>query len=121
MSDALAQLMEENVQQVFNERNAARRMKALENIYAKDSTLFEVGEIITGYEAINEKISTTVNGMPADFVFTRLKPVIINNNVGRLVWGVGPKDKPPVATGTDIAMFENGKIKSLYVFLDSQE
>jgi hypothetical protein len=49
----------------------------------------------------------------------RLKPVIINNGIGRLVWGVGPKGKPPVATGMDIAVFENGKIKSLYVFLDS--
>jgi HAE1 family hydrophobic/amphiphilic exporter-1 len=32
---------------------------------------------------------------------------------------LGPKDKPPVATGMDVAVFENGKIRSLYVFLDS--
>jgi hypothetical protein len=94
-------------------------MKALESIYAKDSTLFEVGEAITGYDAINDKVSNTVKNMPPDFVFTRLKPVIINNNAGRLVWGLGPKDKPPVATGMDVAVFEDGKIRSLYVFLDS--
>src|SRR5229473_705686 len=98
MSDTLAQRMEENLKQIWSERNAARRMKALNSIYAKDSTLFEVGEIISGHDAINNKISNTVNGMPPDFVFTRLKPIIINNNVGRLVWGIGPKDKPPVAT-----------------------
>ena len=119
MNDTLAQLMEESIKQVWSQRNSVRRMVALEAIYAKDSTLFEVGEIITGYDAINDKVSRTVNGMPADFVFTRLKPVIINNNIGRLVWGLGPKDKPPVATGMDIAVFENGKIKSLYVFLDT--
>lgn len=119
MDNALAQLMEENLKQVWGERNAAHRMLALEGIYAKDSTLFEVDEIIAGYDAINDKVSSTVNRMPADFVFTRLRPVIINNNVGRLVWGLGPKDKPPVATGMDIAIFENGKIKSLYVFLDT--
>src|SRR6202012_1288190 len=112
MNNALAQLMEESIKLVWSERNAARRLVALEGIYAKDSPLFEVGEKITGYFAINDKVSRTVDNMPADFVFTRLKPVIVNNNVGRLVWGLGPKDKPPVATGMDIAIFEDGKIKS---------
>ena len=105
MNDTLAQLMEESIKKVWSERNATRRMGALESIYAKDSTLFEVGDVVTGYDAINDKINSTVNGMPADFVFTRLKPVIINNNVGRLVWGIGPKGEPPVATGMDIAVF----------------
>jgi len=57
MNDTLAQLMEESIKKVWSERNAARRMGALESIYAKDSTLFEVGEIITGYDAINDKVS----------------------------------------------------------------
>ena len=118
MNTDLVQLMEENLRQVWSERNADRRRKALEGIYAKDSTLFEVGEKISGYDAINEQVSTIVNAMPSEFVFTRLKPVIINNNIGRLIWGVGPKGQPPVATGMDVAVFENGKIKSLYVFLD---
>jgi hypothetical protein len=118
MSADLVQLMEENLRQVWSERNSDRRRKALEGIYAKDSTLFEVGEKISGYDAINNQVSTIVNGMPTEFVFTRLNPVIINNNIGRLIWGVGPKDKPPVLTGMDVAVFENGRIKSLYVFLD---
>jgi hypothetical protein len=53
-------------------------------------------------------------------VFTKLKPVIINNSIGRLIWGAGPAGQPPVATGMDIVHFENGKIRSLYVFLDNQ-
>ena len=119
MQNAPAQLMEDNLLQVWSDRDPARRRIALERIYAKDGTLFEVDENASGYDAINNKVSRTVNGMPPDFTFTKLKPVIINNNVGRLVWGVGPKDKPPVATGMDIAIFENGKIRSLYVFLDT--
>ena len=119
MDNALAQLMEDNLLQVWSDRDAARRHHTLERIYAKDGTLFEVDENAVGYDAINDKVSRTVNAMPPDFTFTRLKPVIINNNMGRLVWGVGPKGKPPVATGMDIAVFENGKIRSLYVFLDS--
>ncbi|MBW7674281.1 nuclear transport factor 2-like protein [Chryseobacterium chendengshani] len=56
--------------------------------------------------------------MPPDFIFTQLKPVTINNNLGRLIWGAGPEGQPHVATGMDIAHFKDGKIKSLYVFLD---
>lgn len=119
MNNDLSQLMEKNLQQVWSERNPDLRRSAIEGIYAKDSTFFEEGVKILGYDAINDKVSTTVNAMPPDFVFTRLKPVIINNNLGRLVWGVGPKGLPPVATGMDVAVFENGRIKSLYVFLDN--
>jgi hypothetical protein len=118
MNDALAQLMEENLKKVWSERDTDRRIKAIDTIYAKDSGLYHVGHQTNGHEAINDSISSILNSMPKEFVFTRLKPVIINNNVGRLIWGVGPKDQPPVATGMDVAVFENGKIKSLYVFLD---
>lgn len=52
-----------------------------------------------------------------DFVFTRFRPALPNNNVGRLIRGTVPKG--PVATGMDIAYFENGKITALYVFLDA--
>jgi hypothetical protein len=44
--------------------------------------------------------------------------VIINNSIGRLIWEAGTEGQSPVATGMDIAHFEHGKIKSLYVFLD---
>lgn len=118
MNQLLSQLMEDNLFYVWSERSADIRRKALERIYAKDCTLFEVSEIISGYDAINDKVSKTINGMPPEFNFARLKPTIINNNVGRLIWGIGPKNQPAVATGMDVAVFENGRIKSLYVFLD---
>ena len=118
MNKALIQLMEEHLKQVWSERNPTNRLKALNTLYTKDSILYEVDKIVSGHEAINNKISGVVGSIPPDFSFTKLKPVIINNNAGRLVWGLGPKGKPPVSTGTDIAIFENGKIKLLYVFID---
>jgi len=119
MSNTLSQLMEDNLNQVWSERDADRRMKAIDNIYAKDSALYHVNDKTEGNEAINRSVSNTLNSMPEEFIFTKLKPVVINNNIGRLIWGVGPKGKPPVATGMDVAIFENGKIRSLYVFLDN--
>lgn len=119
MQDELAQIMEDNLQLVWSERDDVRRMEAIEKIYAKAAALYHVGHKAEGLDAINKSVGSVLSNMPADFVFTKLKPVIINNSIGRLIWAVGPKGQAPVATGMDIAHFENGKIKSLYVFLDS--
>lgn len=119
MENDLAHLMEENLAQVWSERDAARRMKAIQNIYTEDSGLYHVGHQTNGHEAINKSVSSTIGNMPLEFVFTKLKSVVINNNIGKLIWGVGIEGQPPVGTGMDIAVFENGKIKSLYVFLDN--
>ena len=114
-----AQMMEDNLNLVWNERNSAIRLKAIESIYAPDANLYHVGHQVTGLDAINQSVTDTLQHLPPDFVFTKLKPVILNNNIGRLIWGAGPKGQQPVATGMDVALFENGRIKSLYVFLDN--
>jgi hypothetical protein len=118
VENELTQLMEENLQLVWSERDEIRRMKAIKNIYTEAGVLYHVGHKTEGVDAISNSVADVLNNMPANFVFTKLKPVIINNNIGRLVWGIGPEGQAPVATGMDIAHFENGKIKSLYVFLD---
>lgn len=118
MTDEAALMMEDNLNRVWNERDPYARLKAIERIYTTEANLYHVGHQITGFDAINNSVTVTLKNLPPDFVFTKLKPVIINNGIGRLIWGAGPKGKPPTATGMDIAHFENGKIRSLYVFLD---
>lgn len=118
MNNDLSLLMEENLARVWSERDASLRMKALQNLYADDAGLYHVGHQTTGHQAINDSVSSLLSNMPREFVFFKLKPVVINNNVGRLIWGMGPNGQSPVGTGMDVAVFENGKIKSLYVFLD---
>jgi hypothetical protein len=121
MTDEAAITMEDNLNQVWNERDPDIRLKAIERIYTTAANIYHIGDQVTGLNAINNSITATLQNLPADFVFTKLKPVIINNSVGRLIWGAGPKGKSHAASGMDIAHFENGKIKSLYVFLDSRE
>lgn len=118
MQNELTHLLEENLRKVWSERDEVLRRESIQNIYATDSVLYHVGHQTGGLDAINKSVSNVLSNMPANFVFTKLKPVIINHSIGRLVWGVGIKGQAPVSTGMDIALFENGKIKSLYVFLD---
>jgi hypothetical protein len=119
MNNELALLMQRNLTEVWSERNADNRMIAIEDIYTSNASLYHVEDKISSITAINATVSATLSNFPAEFAFTQLKPVIINNDIGRLNWAVGPKGAAPVATGMDIAVFENGKIKALYVFLDT--
>jgi hypothetical protein len=41
------------------------------------------------------------------------------HDLGRLRWQTGPVGAPPVATGTDVAVFANGKIRALYTFIET--
>lgn len=118
MDNNLALLMEENLAKVWNQRDASERIKSIQTIYTVDSNLYHVGHQTAGHEAINESVSSVLINMPTGFTFFKLKPVSVNNNIGRLIWGMGPTEESIVATGMDIASFKEGKIKSLYVFLD---
>jgi hypothetical protein len=118
MEKDLTRLMEENLVSVWNERDADQRIKAIQNIYTADCNLYHVGHQITGQKAVNESVNNIQNNIPKSFKFFKLKPVAVNNNIGRLIWGMGENSESIVSTGMDIAVFVNGKIKSLYVFLE---
>jgi hypothetical protein len=118
MTNTKAELMEKNLLQVWNERDAGKRQIAIEGIYQNDSTFYEGNSGISGHDAINRKIGETLKTLPGDFVFQILKPASVNNDMGRLNWGVGPVDGPVARTGMDIALFRDGRVQSLYVFLD---
>ncbi len=118
MENPLSKLMEQNLQKVWNEVNAEQRLSAIEEIYEEDAILSHVGHQVKGHQAINDAVTATLKSLPATFIFTRITPVVINNDLGRLVWGAGPAGQPPIAKGMDVARFSDGKITALYVFLD---
>lgn len=117
MNHDLVLLMEKNFTSVWCQRDTNSRMKSIENIYSADSRL-HLGHQTTGHKAINHSLNKILRNMPAAYTFFKLKPIEINNDIGRLHWGLGPNIESIVVTGMDIAVFENGKIKSMYVFLD---
>ena len=118
MSDKVTDLMLRNLQEVFNERDAARRIGAVKSIYAKEAEFFEGDERIKGHDAISAKVGALQASFPPDFTFSPTSAPARNHDLGRLIWRVGPVDAPPVATGMDVAVFERGRIRALYTFLD---
>jgi hypothetical protein len=117
MSKALADMMERNLFEVFGQLNSVRRAATIAELYTTDCTFFEVEEQITGRAALNAKIESIIKDAPG-FVFRAAGPAQVNHDLGRLRWQLGPVGAPPVVTGTDIALFEQGRIRALYTFLD---
>jgi hypothetical protein len=117
VSDTLGPLMEKNLIEVFGQRDSARREVAIAGIYTADRTFFEAEERIVGRDALKREDRAHSQGGPG-FVFRATGPAQLNHDLGRLQWHFGPAGAPPVVTGMDVAVFEHGRIRALYTFLD---
>lgn len=111
-------LMQANLTRVFNERDAGRRILAIRELYAEDAALYEPDTSAKGHAAISEAVTTLLAHLPSNFVFSSAGPAIGHHNIGRLKWRSGPPDGPVAVTGMDVAHFEQGRIHSIYVFLE---
>jgi len=111
-------LMQANLARVFGEHNPRRRIEAIRELYVEDAVLYEPHASAKGQAEISEAVTALLASLPPGFVFRSAGPAVGHHSVGRLRWSSGPPDGPAVVTGTDVAMFEAGRISSLYVFLD---
>ena len=117
MSSALGSLLERNLLEVFGQRDSASRAVVIAEIYTADCTFYEAEERIVGRDPLNAKIDSILQEAPG-FVFRADGPAQVNHDLGRLQWHFGPAGDPPVVTGMDVAVFEHGRIRALYTFLD---
>jgi hypothetical protein len=113
-----ASLLHANLKRVFGERDGARRLAAIQALYAQDAMLFEPHAVATGHAAINEAVEALLASLPPTFAFAAIGPAVAHHGVGRLRWASGAVGGPAAATGTDVARFADGKIQTLHVFLD---
>jgi hypothetical protein len=91
---------------------------AIRELYDENAELHEPQASVRGHEAISQAVTQLLAHLPPDFVFSAIQPAVGHNRVGRLQWSAGPRGGPVAVTGTDVARFEGGSIRSLYVFLD---
>jgi SnoaL-like domain len=118
MSDVIATLLLRNLQQVFGERDPARRRAAIAELYTEDCTvLLPLGRYV-GHTALDQVAGELRAGHPS-FVYTPHRAPQAVQDGGCLQWGSGPAGEPPRYTGLDVIIVRENKIAALYVFLDS--
>lgn len=111
-------LLQANLDLVFGERDPARRISAIREIYDENAVLHEPHRSARGHDAISQAVSELLEHLPHDFVFTAIRPASGHHGVGRLQWRAGRPGGPVEVTGTDVAQVEGGLIRALHVFLD---
>lgn len=67
-----AQLLEDSLMIIWNNRNSMERLEAMQRIYHPDIHFFESdsGDAIIGYEAINNLITGLQTEWPRNFLFS---------------------------------------------------
>jgi hypothetical protein len=111
-------LLQANLKRVFNERDPGRRGRAIQELYAADSTLYEQEDTYSGTEAIARAVTQLLAALPPTLVFSIAAPAMHNHDMGKLLWRGHLPDGTTIVTGTDIAQIEGGHIRSLHVFVD---
>jgi ketosteroid isomerase-like protein len=111
-------VMQANLALVFNERDPERRLSAIGELYAENAVLNEPEKAVTGHGAISDAVTELLDSLPGDFAFTSTGPALGHHGIGRLRWHAGPPGGPVAVTGMDVAHFQDGRIQSLYVFLE---
>ena len=114
------QLLEDSLLIIWNNRDSAERLKAMEQIYRQDIRFFEndSGNPIVGFEAINNLITRLHSGWAPEFVFELSKPSQTNHNVQVVAWRLGAPADMAVASGMDVAIIEHERIRALHLYLD---
>jgi hypothetical protein len=112
-------LMRANLASVFNERDAGTRIRAIGELYAEGAVLYEPPDTAAeGHAAISEAVTRLLASLPPDFAFTASGPALGHHGIGRLRWQAGPPNGPVAVNGMDVAQFQDGRIHSLYVFIE---
>ncbi len=118
-----AKLLEDSLLVIWNDRQAESRLATMKAVYADDIVFYEsnAGPAIVGHHAINDLISKLQQQWPLEFSFELTRTPQVNHAVQHISWTLGIPGQTPVASGFDIAIAEEGKIKSLHLFLDTAE
>jgi hypothetical protein len=111
-------VLQAHLERVFNERDAGRRGNAIQELYTADSTFYEQEGKYSGTEAIARAVTQLLGALPPTLVFSMAAPAMQNHDMGKLLWRGHLPDGTTVVTGTDVAQVREGRIRSLYVFVD---
>lgn len=94
-----AQLLEDSLLVIWNDRNADERLDAMAAIYAPDISFYETheGPAVKGYQAINDLITALQSKWPLEFQFELNQPSKVNHQIQHISWNLGIPGQTPVS------------------------
>jgi SnoaL-like domain len=102
----------------WNEKDGTKRRELVDALWAEDGSYTDPLADVRGREAVDGLIGAVQQQFPG-FVFTLGGAVDAHHDQARFSWHLGPEGAPePVVIGFDVAVVEQGRIGSVYGFLD---
>lgn len=117
MEQSVERIIERNLLEVFNGRDADSRRTTIDELWDKDGVFIDPGGVHEGVEKINA-VAELLLAQFEGYVFSVRGPGQSIHGVGRLPWSYGPPVDPRRMTGTDVGVTKDGKLTALYVFID---
>lgn len=99
-----------------NETDAEARLAKMNALYQPNVAFFDPTRATTGIPDLNKRISLLQSEHP-DFKFSLAK-IDSSRNIVRYYWQYGPASNPRMISGMDLIVVDNGKIRSLNIFVD---
>ena len=116
MCYSISTLLLRNLSDVFGENDPVHRRAASDDIWNEDGVFYDPnGGIYRGRDEI-DRIAGVIKATHPDFKYQPLSPPEELSDAGRVRWVSG---KPPAYAGTDFIVARNGRIASVYLFLDN--
>ena len=107
-------LLRTNLEQVFNERDAAKRRQVIERLYTPDATVADPEGTVVGHAAIDALVTRLLSAFPPGFRFVPGVKGHGHHQVALMPWTT----EPEMLTGFDVAQLSDGRIHTLHVFID---
>jgi len=102
----------------FNETDTGARTALVESLYSSASTYTDPHVHARGPNEIGAFIEQTQTRFP-DYTFKLGGAVDAHHDQARFQWHAGPADDPDRFVGFDVIVADNGRIKSVYGFMDA--
>ncbi|RJL23876.1 nuclear transport factor 2 family protein [Bailinhaonella thermotolerans] len=104
----------------INDTDAVRRRATIEEILTPDCTYTDPEIAVEGHDALDRAFAALQQRIPPGFRFGLTAPVDAHHHQARFFWRFGdPEAGTPAATGSDVAVFADGRIRHLYAFFDA--
>jgi hypothetical protein len=111
-------LLRANLERVFNERDAGKRVAAIDELFVDEPVMYEPTGIVRGQAAIADVAGKLLEQFGPTFRFTPVDTAVGHHGLGSLQWQAGPNGGAIVVTGADVAEVVNGRIARLWVLLN---
>ncbi len=118
MTATPAELIERAFLEIFQQRDAAVRRRAIDELFAPDIVFRDPEGESTGIPDVASQIDELIAGMDPSFTFRSAGAAVQLGDLAIHRWELGPEGGETVVAGTDVIIVRDGKIARFYVPVD---